>query len=453
MVSLDSFKRDGMKSVAPIFYLILHVLCCHKVIASEGDFRSIYLGSREGDRDSLVENVSTIHGDYTEQETDLVVAAPDPLILSRFYSSRDDLQMASLGGWRFNPHAFLFIKKELTKQSYNTSEGKFEYLHVFVGVPEGSILTYEGWHNTTGSNRSLFEMNVEEEPLGLGNTARGSIHAWTNLKNNKLYFLHQTDSFELILCNGGKRFYVKHPSLETYVLDHEILQSGNKIFYEFNSKGQLCFIKETNSSEKKVLAWIKLDYAHGIHIEASDGQTVDYCFQQDPAGPCLLSAVIRSSRPDLHYEYQVIEGRALLRKKILPEGRFVEVDYYTNASTKHKVKSVTTPTGPCELATTGFYYEKGCTQVYDPVNRKIVYHFDEDCQLTSIEQYLDGLPYRVHRKSWGKEKAASYLLSTSIEGGDGAIFYYKSYTYDDVNRGNIIKEREYGNFTGVNSGP
>ena len=438
-----------MKRVAVIFYTILNVFCSYKVTAAENDFKRICSGSREGDRDSLVENVSTIHGDYTEEETDLIVAAPDPLILSRFYSSRDDLQIASLGGWRFNPHTFLFIKKEEAKQSYTSYKENSEYVHVFVGLPEGSILTYEGWRSSSGSKPSLFTINVEEKSLGLANTARGSIHAWTNLKNNKLYFHHQTDSFELILCNGGKRYYVKHPSLEMYILHHEILPSGNKIFYEFNSQGQLSFIQETNASEKKVLAWIKLDYAHDIHIEASDGQTVDYCFQQDPTGPSLLTEVIRSNRPDLHYEYQVIEGSALLQKKILPEGRFVEVDYYADS----KVKSVTTPTGSGELATTEFSYEKGCTQVSDPTNRKTIYFFDEDCQLTSIEQYLDGLLYRVHRKSWGKGESASYLLATSIEDGDGSVFYYKAYIYDELNRGNLIKERERGNFTGVNSGP
>jgi hypothetical protein len=56
---------------------------------AQASISEIYLGSREGDPASLVENVSTIHGDYTEVEVDLVVTAPDSLILSRFYSSRD----------------------------------------------------------------------------------------------------------------------------------------------------------------------------------------------------------------------------------------------------------------------------------------------------------------------------------------------------------------------------
>ena len=43
------------------------------------------LGSKESDPSSIIANVSTIHGDYTEVEVDLTVAAPDSLILSRFY--------------------------------------------------------------------------------------------------------------------------------------------------------------------------------------------------------------------------------------------------------------------------------------------------------------------------------------------------------------------------------
>lgn len=62
-------------------------------LASENSLSRIYLGSREGDPASIVENVSTIHGDYTEVEVDLTVSAPDSLILSRFYSSRDTIEI------------------------------------------------------------------------------------------------------------------------------------------------------------------------------------------------------------------------------------------------------------------------------------------------------------------------------------------------------------------------
>ncbi|MGL5264437.1 MAG: DUF6531 domain-containing protein [Candidatus Rhabdochlamydia sp.] len=88
------------------------ILFCFQHANAENSIREIYLGSREADPASLVENVSTIHGDYTEVEVDLVVPAPDSLILSRFYSSRDTVQTAKLGGWRFNPHCFLTMQKD-----------------------------------------------------------------------------------------------------------------------------------------------------------------------------------------------------------------------------------------------------------------------------------------------------------------------------------------------------
>lgn len=71
--------------------------CCFAQIANarESSLSHPYLGSRENDPASLVENVSTIHGDYTETEADLTVPAPDSLVLSRFYSSRDTLQIAN----------------------------------------------------------------------------------------------------------------------------------------------------------------------------------------------------------------------------------------------------------------------------------------------------------------------------------------------------------------------
>lgn len=140
--------------------LVLGLFCFQNAIASENSLSSMYLGSREGDPASLVENVSTIHGDYTEVEVDLTAAAPDSLVLSRFYSSRDTIQTANFGGWRFNPHCFLFIQKDPKGKSYTNAEGKFERTYVYVGNPDGTILTYVGWQNTTNpSKKTLFKID------------------------------------------------------------------------------------------------------------------------------------------------------------------------------------------------------------------------------------------------------------------------------------------------------
>lgn len=414
----------------------------------------IYLGSREGDPDSLVENVSTIHGDYTEVEVDLMVSAPDSLILSRFYSSRDTLGTANFGGWRFNPHCFLSVQKDPKGKSYTSAEGKFERTYVYVGNPEGTILTYIGWQNTTNlSKKSLFKIDPEEVP-GIANTAKGDISCWTNLKNNDLYFNPQTNSFELLLCSEGKRFYSKHPSLDIYFITQEVLPSGNKVFYEFDDKGQLSFIKETNASENKILAWIKIEYGNSIHIETSDGKSADYHFQQDSSsGVALLTEVLRSDKPSLAYQYQVIGNQALLTKKTLPKGRSVQLDYYPDKRHKNKVRSVTTPTGTGGMATVLFSYGENNTEVSGPGARKTAYRFDDDYQLVAIEQYLDGALYRVHKRSWGVKSYAGNLVSTSIEDHSGNIFYHKLFKYDDEDEGNIVEEREYGNLVGADATP
>jgi len=412
----------------------------------------IYLGSREGDPASFVENVSTIHGDYTEVEVDVTVASPDSLVLSRFYSSRDTLPIATFGGWRFNPQCFLTVQKDPKDKTYSTAEGEFERTFVYLGNPDGSVLTYVGWRNITYANKHVhFKIDAEMECAGIANTARGDVGAWTNLKNNELYYNPQNDTFELSLCNEGKRFYIKNPSGNFYSITHEILPSGNKIFYEFNNKNQLELIKQTNASEKKVLAWIKINYGNTTHLETSDGKTVDYQFQQDPSGAQLLVSVARSDKPNLHYHYQVSDDHALLVKKTLPEGRFIHIDYYTDKTNKHKVKTVTTPAGFGDTSVIHFTYEQGITEVNGPGPRKATYRFNKNLHLVAIEQYLDGSIYRVHKKSWGRKSDAGNLIFTSLADASGSIFYHKYLIYDRSNKGNIIEEREYGDITGSGS--
>lgn len=434
-----------------VFNLIIFLLCLQGLEASTSQ---IYLGSRESDPESLVENVSTIYGDYTEVEVDLIVPSPDSLILSRFYSSRDTIKTATFGGWRFNPQCFFSVRKDPKGKTYTTAEGKFERTYVYVGNQDGTILTYVGWQNTTNpSKQSLFKIDPEGESIGICNTAKGNISSWTNLKNNELYFNPQTDSFELLVCSGGRRFYAKHPFLGIYFITQEILPSGNKLFYEFDEKGQLSLIKETNASEQKILAWIKIQYGNGIHVETSDGKTADYHFQQDSSGAHLLTAVERSNKPPVQYQYQVVDNHPLLVRKTLPEGRFVQVDYYTDKTNQHKVRSVTIPAGSSGRAGIHFCYEDGCTEVDGPENNKAAYRFNEDDQLIAIKQYLDGALYRVHKKAWGTKRDAGNLVSTSIEDGSGNVFYHKSFKYDDGDNGNIVEEREYGNLTGADSTP
>ncbi len=425
------------------FYFVVSIFCYAH--AGEDSLSEIYLGSRENDPDSIVENVSTIHGDYTEVEVDLTVASPDSLALSRFYSSRDTLHIASLGGWRFSPHCFLTMQKDPKAKSFSSDEGIFERVLVYAGNPDGTIFIYSGWKNISHpSNLIRFKISTEK-CVGIANTAKRDIGAWTNPKNNELNYDPQNDSFELLLCTEGKRSYVKSRSGNFYTITHEILPSGNKIFYEFDDKNRITLIKQTNADEKKELAWIKIQYQNGMLLETSDGKTVLYQFQKDSLGNELLTNVTRSDKPSLNYQYQVVDQHAFLVKKSLPDGCFVQIDYDFE---ENKVKSVALSSGDGEKSTTRFIYGPNSTEVDGPGHRKAVYRFNEDFHLLAIEQYLDGSSYRIQKKSWGEKNDADNLISASITDGNGKIFYHKCFVYDKANKGNIVEEREYGDISG-----
>ncbi|MBX7067451.1 MAG: hypothetical protein K1X28_09485 [Parachlamydiales bacterium] len=433
-----------------MFILIPSCFFC-ATYAAEDSSRKRHVGSREGDPASLVENVSTIHGDYSEYEIDLIVPGPDSLILSRSYNSRDSLLARStFGGWRFNPHCFLFVEKTTPPKSYTTADGTFDYTRILVGTNEGSILTFVGWQNTTNrDSRSQFKIDIEGDLLGMANTARGNINAWSNLKNNQLYFNAKENHFEVFLSSGGKRLYAPSSSaLDLYLLKVETLPSGNKIFYEYEGD-VICRIKMTNATEEKILSWIAIQYGSVVHAETSDQKAADYHFHRDLP---LLSEVVRSHKPSLKYEYRIADGFPFLVKKELPEGRFVQIDYYLDGVNQNKVESVTTPTGKNETTTTRFSYSmggdgSGYTEVNGPKTCKAIYRYDDQFRLTAIEQFLNGELYRTHKKIWGMKKDAGNLIGTSIEDRKGLVHYFKSIVYDDKN--NILEEKEYGNLTGA----
>lgn len=437
---------DPRNLVRTIFVFLIHLFCLD-LNAEQTSLSEIYLGSREGDPASLVENVSIIHGDYTEVEVDVTVPAPDSLVLSRYYSSRDTLPIATFGGWRFNPHCFLTMQTAPRTETGSSSEGTSECTLVYLGNSDGSILTYAVRGIIAGdANRVLFQINADVECAGITNNSKGSIGAWTNRKNDELYYNLQSDSFELSLSNEGKRFYAKSSIANFYVITHEILPSGNKIFYQFDEKNQLVLIKETNASEKKVLGWIKLTYENCIRVETSDGKTVNYLFQSDLSGTQLLTSVMRSDKPNLRYQYQVANDRALLVQKTLPEGRFVHIEYDMSSANAYKVKTVTTPIATDRTSKVHFAYDQKETQVSGPGCRKTVYHHNENLQLIAVEQYLDGVLYRVHKKSWGTKDDIGNLICTSLADAFGNVFHHKRLIYDK--KGNIKEEREYGDIAG-----
>ena len=414
--------------------LVVLLAFCTPLCSNETSLQ--LLGPREGHPSAIVEGVNTITGDYSEVKVDLVVPAPDPLILSRLYSSGDPPWATNFGGWRLLSKCFLSV----------------DTTYVRVGTNENSILTYASVQKGEG----LMQVAFDDQLPSLANNARGEFSSWTNQKNNRLYYQADQDLFELFSSDLSKRVYLKHPSKNIYTLQVETLPSENKIFYEYDDQARPTLIKMVNRKEEKVLAWIKIEYGSITRALSSDEKTVEYHFEKSSEGLPLLTKVVSSRSPTVEYTYQIAEKRPLLIRKRLPEGRGIELAYSQDTQGKSRVHTLKKPTLGQAVAQTEFTYTlekegKSFTQIQGPCGEKSLHNYNKESQLTSIEGYLEGALYRTETLLWGSKKEACNLVQSSIEDHLGNVYFAKSYTYDT--QGNVLHEKEYGNLTGADPKP
>ncbi len=406
--------------------------------------------STESDPEAYLLNcVNIISGEYCESATDLVIAGPDALILQRFYSANN------LGGeWSIFPQRFLVIGKDPSE----TSHEQFKAL-AFAGERSGGILPYSGWRNTNGMPDEPLRL---EKVAGMVNTYAGEIKGQTNHQNNRLYC--KGDKYELILGDGTKRVYkqvqqlpslflgeklislqasnVKDP--EYYLLQQEILPSGNQLFFSYDNYGHLVSVEMKNKASTKTFSWIYFTYVFHdnecrVQIETSDAKSLIYYLLLEN-NIYRLTKVEGSHVIPATYSYQDV-----LVKKSLPEGRFLEIDYENG-----KVKFLKGPhpqTGYPSIIYS-ITYGSDFTDVFNALGHKVRYFYDKCLQLTSIERYDEqNQLYRKEQMFWGNTVAdAGLLLAKTIGADKERIYSYRSFQYDKS--GNVIEERLYGNLTG-----
>jgi RHS repeat-associated protein len=443
-------------TVFPRWLLTIFTLCLYLPALSAGQLQ---LASTESDPDAFIQNsVNVINGDYCESATDLVITGPDALVLQRFYSTKDAITGVQAGGWRMLPQRFLVVGKDPSGKSCTVGKDRFEWTSAFTGERSGGILPYSGWRNTNGSTKDPLKIDVLNSAIGLVNTYAQEINGQTNHQNNLLHC--KGDTCELKVGDGTRRIYQRvndlpsqllgeelTPIMAAQVIDptyflliQEVLPSGNQLFFSYDQAHHLIAIEMKNPSGKP-LSWIHFSYELAenksqIYVTTSDNKELTYHFIANQ-----LTHVSGSHYIPITYEYD----SHLLVKKVLPEGRFVEIAYQDG-----KVQALKGPhalSGKAEIAHT-FSYGKDYTDVFDAMGIKTRYIYDKRFQLTVIERYDDlGKLYRTEHKFWGRTKAdAGLLLAKAIGDGNGRIYSYRCFQYDKS--GNVTEERLYGNLTG-----
>ncbi|MBA3958055.1 MAG: DUF687 family protein [Parachlamydiaceae bacterium] len=444
-----------------IYQFFLFFIFCSYFSTLSAD--QLQLVTTESDPDAFIQNsVNVLNGDYCESVTDLMITGPDALMLQRFYSSKDIIKGTKPGGWRIFPQRFLVIGKDPSGKSCTIGKDLCEWVCAFAGERSGGVLPYNGWRNTNGLTKDPLKIDILNSAVGMVNTYAQEINGQTNHQNNLLYY--KGDTCELILGDGTKRIYQKVQQFPSsilgeeliplmanqikepvaFLLIQEVLPSGNQLFFSYDSGGHLNSIEMKNKSETKLISWIHFRYEFQktyckINLETSDARRLSYHFALNK-GIYQLTHVQGSHCLPVTYEY-----RDVLVKKLLPESRFIEIDYKNG-----KVKSLKRPnsrTGRPETVCS-FLYGNDYTDVLNAAGIKTRYVYDKRSQLTAIERYDNQKKlYRREQKFWGNTKLdAGLLLAKTIEDCNGRIHSYQSFEYD--RSANVIEEKLYGNLTG-----
>ena len=434
----------------------------------------------ENEHNALVQGiVNVITGDLYALEDDIVIQGREPLHLKRSYISAK-----GQGRWGFFEHLQATL---------------YPPIHLLnIREPNGTNLTYHyviKEHHSKKKRKEEYifhplELNTDNK--GLTNTARGTLSAQTNLKNQYVAMTADAKLLTVVCPNGNQRIYKALSGQKknkkqaaffyNYHLQTEILPSGNQIIYSYGKEGLLDSIRTTDPSGQKTYAQATFRY-HGkiqennrgqsyidsfdFDIHASDGRTLQYRHFCDgkpkDGGIWRLQQITSSDMPQetLHYSLKA-PGGPILSGVTLPNARTLYIDYY-NLSSKDandplcaRIKTLSAPvgTGSTPIATHKFSYfpQQRKTIVFDVDDIPTNYYWDENLRLISIERFSS--PQQFHSNTrfvWGANNTpdTSNLLCKIICDENRNPIHATRYVYDT--RGNVIQEIFYGNLTGLSS--
>jgi len=373
---------------------ILHVLFCLLFLITSLEATNLQLVYTDSDPDAFVHGcVNVINGNYCEAVTDIIVDGPDALLWQRFYNSSNYISGQDSGSWRMVPQRFLVLG--------NSEQGQL----AFVGERSGGILPYVGKRggalhvDTAHSLCNTFakEMNGQTSHISRCLKIDDELAELSLGDGTKRYYRQVEDVATDIL--GEEQIpvmasYLQYPSF--YLLQKEILPSGNQLHFSYDASGHLIRIQLTNAKEK-TLSWIQIAYDFSsddcqVELTSSDNKQISYRFVRLGDRYQLVSVEGSHCIPTT-YEYE-----KALTKKILPQGRFVAVEY-----TGDKVASIKLPhpmTGE-EQTTYTFSYGTQYTDFFDAHRIRTRYRYDKNKRLSAIERYdeKDSL-YKKEEKYW-----------------------------------------------------
>ncbi|MBS0627671.1 MAG: RHS repeat protein, partial [Verrucomicrobia bacterium] len=441
------------------FFFIVFVKCC--LFANT-------IATTENDPNSFVEGVNVITGDYFSIQEDVLVQGVEPISLRRCYVSQK-----GEGTWGFHNYHKAIV------HSYRG--------WVKLTEPNGTVLHYNFIERRKGYVFSLWDPSVDAR--GFSNTARGSLSARNNLKNQYLSMPEDQKTFTVHCPDGTERVYhrnIKRPKsvakkfarffkteilgregsgLIDYLLIEERLPNGHKILYEWpEGEKDVWQIKSCDQTGKVIYAWVRFypkkakespcegDYG----VETSDGRHFEYKYFEHN-GSYQLKEIRSDEKPSKTTLHYVDYGdKKILNAITWKDSRSFNLNYYgprDGDAICFRVKELFSPVGSNRdnIITHRFHYDVGAkkTTVLDAYLNPTDYYWDDNLRLIRIDRFLDkNRLYNREKFVWGKNESQDLgcLVCKVLFDGEGNAISATRYSYDK--RGNVRKERFYGNLSG-----
>jgi|GEM_PF-2327752 len=433
------------------------------------------------------EYVNLLSGSLKLYENDLYVSAPEPLTITRSYSSGNTLQPEA--GWQILPHLKLRLFVHL--EGNRTSNER-----AFVSEHDGTTLLYL---TPQKGNKELYKPDLTEDLLSLTNLPQGtSFNA--NLENayftrsNKTIYFHHPD--------GTLRTYEEYEVFEDSIFNLEDLTkysnnehlfhlksekkpNGNLIIYNYDNKGRISKIESKNPTGKKTYAWVNFKHksnkdSASCHVSSSDGREVTYNYSVKTIDNFHSSKERKELGEEKKISYHFLESidsnfglnksfhYSKERERKIPfvkeehdhNNPTFKASYYhldENIVIKEKVhvkgysdtklnriKSIKFPSSSKECSPTHFFLynigkkkvpSPGITLVKDIYGGETSYHFSKIGRIQFIKSRENGKLLQETRYEWGANNKPHLLKSLIIK--DQNDSKKTSYSYDTF--GNVTQ--------------
>jgi RHS repeat-associated protein len=457
-------------------YCLFYLLTASTLIFAD-DFKNLNyiqtLTDFDGEPSSYVNGcVNVISGNYTEHLPGFFVPGIQPVEFHFSYTSNwSDASGHQSVIWDYaSIPAFVYgyINQDFT----NEKEGYFrdEY---------GSRIDLKG-NDYSGPNLDYSSLDYS-----ITNSSRGVISGRNNIKNTYIYRTNNS----LLVTNGAGNVYDFTPKdrVQDSTLFRKIKRANslNTTFHFSEPKKYTRQITQKNyNREDEILSTITYKSCYNdseYSVSTNDGREISVVEKKSDKKNCVADVVSNYS-PKVRYHFNRVHslGIFMMTRKELPENRIKEISYFKKGKNewgdvvlnvrsyypRGRVSQLKEPVGTDQklITTYKFSYDKrnghdsggycrnyGCcettTTVWDALDHKVTYDINAYQRLESINRYRGkGDKSTLYSRELLEWQALMYLKNRSLIDENNHVHLQRRFEYDQ--RGNIIKNTIYGNFTG-----